>query len=117
MTKLAQRTRLDMWDQERPWVLALGGLTYTLLVVLAGLTLPWRTASATSLAIDISLCAAYALWVLFMYSLHPAWRRSMPQVGIFVAGLLALTFALVIRDSWFGFVTVIPSTVSLKYLP
>jgi signal transduction histidine kinase len=117
MTKLAPRTRLDMWDQERPWVLALGGTTYTLLAVLAGLTLPWRTASVTSLAIDISLCAAYALWVLFMYSLHPAWRRTMPQVGIFVAGLLVLTFALVTRDGWFGFLALIPSTVSLKYLP
>jgi signal transduction histidine kinase len=117
MTKLAPRTRLDMWDQERPWVLALGGTAYTLLAVLAGLTLPWRTASVTSLAIDISLCAAYALWVLFMYSLHPAWRRAMPQVGIFVAGLLVLTFALVTRDGWFGFLALIPSTVSLKYLP
>ena len=117
MSKLAPRTRLDMWDQDRPWVLALGGVAYGLLAVLAGLTLPWRTASAASLAVDISLCAAFALWVLFMYSLHPTWRRSMPQVGIFVAGLLALTFALVIRDSWFGFLTLIPSTVSLKYLP
>jgi signal transduction histidine kinase len=117
MSELAPRTRLDMWDQDRPWVLALGGVAYGLLVVLAGLTLPWRTASAASLAIDISLCAAFALWVLFMYSLHPAWRRSMPQVAIFVAGLLVLTFALVIRDSWFGFLALIPSTVSLKYLP
>ena len=41
----------------------------------------------------------------------------MPQVGIFVAGLLVLTFALVIRDGWFGFLTLIPSTISLKYLP
>ena len=117
MTKLAPRTRLDLWDQDRPWVLALGGVAYGLLAVLAGLTLPWRTASTASLAIDISLCAAFALWVLFMYSLHPAWRRRMPQVGIFVAGLLVLTFALVIRDGWFGFLTLIPSTVSLKYLP
>jgi signal transduction histidine kinase len=117
MSEPAPRTRLDLWDQERPWVLALGGVAYGLLAVLAGLTLPWRTASTASLAVDLSLCAAFALWVLFMYSLHPAWRRSMPQVGIFVAGLLALTFALVIRDSWFGFVTLIPSTVSLKYLP
>jgi signal transduction histidine kinase len=117
MSELAPRTRLDMWDQDRPWVLAFGGVAYGLLAVLAGLTLPWRTASTASLAVDISLCAAFALWVLFMYSLHPAWRRSMPQVGIFVAGLLALTFALVIRDSWFGFLTLIPSSVSLKYLP
>jgi signal transduction histidine kinase len=117
MSKLAPRTRLDMWDQDRPWVLALGGVAYGLLAVLAGLTLPWRTASTASLAIDISLCAAFALWVLFMYSLHPEWRRSMPQVAIFVAGLLVLTFALVIRDSWFGFLALIPSTVSLKYLP
>src|SRR5271163_3849820 len=103
MSKPASRTRLDMFDQDRPWVLALGGVTYTLLAVLAALTLPWRTASTTSLAVDISLCAVTALWVLFMYSLHPAWRRSMPQVGIFVAGLLVLTFALVTRDGWFGF--------------
>ncbi len=117
MSKLPARTRLDLWDQDRPWVLALGGVAYGLLAVLAGLTLPWRTASTASLAVDISLCAAFALWVLFMYSLHPGWRRRMPQVGIFVAGLLVLTFALVIRDGWFGFLTLIPSTVSLKYLP
>jgi len=117
MSKLAPRTRLDLWDQERPWVIALGTVAYGLLAVLAGLTLPWRTASTASLAVDVSLCAAFALWVLFMYSLHPEWRRSMPQVGIFVAGLLALTFALVIRDGWFGYLTLIPSTVSLKYLP
>ena len=55
MTKLAPRTRLDLWDQDRPWVLALGGVAYGLLAVLAGLTLPWRTASTASLAIDISL--------------------------------------------------------------
>jgi signal transduction histidine kinase len=117
MSTLAPRTRLDLWDQDRPWVLAFGGVAYGLLAVLAGLTLPWRTASTASLAVDVSLCAAFALWVLFMYSLHPTWRRRMPQVGIFVAGLLALTFALVIRDSWFGFLTLIPSSVSLKYLP
>ncbi len=117
MSELAPRTRLDLWDQDRPWVLAFGGVAYGLLAVLAGLTLPWRTAGTAALAVDVSLCAAFALWVLFMYSLHPAWRRRMPQVGIFVAGLLALTFALVIRDSWFGFLTLIPSTVSLKYLP
>jgi len=117
MSKLAPRTRLDLWDQERPWVIALGTVAYGLLAVLAGLTLPWRTASTASLAVDVSLCVAFALWVLFMYSLHPEWRRSMPQVGIFVAGLLALTFALVIRDGWFGYLTLIPSTVSLKYLP
>jgi signal transduction histidine kinase len=117
MSELAPRTRLDLWDQDRPWVLALGGVAYGLLAVLAGLTLPWRTASTASLAIDLALCAAFALWVLFMYSLHPGWRRRMPQVGIFVAGLLVLTFALVTRDGWFGFLTLIPSTVSLKYLP
>jgi signal transduction histidine kinase len=117
MSEAAPRTRLDMWDQERPWVLAFGGVACGLLAVLAGLTLPWRTASTASLAVDLSLCAAAVLWILFMYSLHPAWRRSMPQVAIFVAGLLVLDLALVIRDSWFGFFTLIPSTISLKYLP
>ena len=46
---------------------------------------------------------AIAAWMLGMYTLNSAWRGQPRRMAVFVAGLLVLTAALVIRDSWFGF--------------
>jgi signal transduction histidine kinase len=58
------------------------------------------------LVIDLSLCVATAAWMLGMYTLNRP-RRS-PHSAVFVAGLLVLTAALVIRNSWFGFFIAVP---------
>jgi signal transduction histidine kinase len=75
---------------------------YVLLVLLAGVTAVIK-GSPGSLAIDLGLCALAALWMLAMYTLHPAWRTRPGVMGVFVAGLVAVLAVLVIRDPWFGF--------------
>ena len=73
-----------------------------LLAALAALTLPWRTARGETLPLDLSLCALAAGWMLWMYTLHPAWRERTPHREVFVTGLIAITAVLVIRDSTLG---------------
>jgi signal transduction histidine kinase len=70
---------------------------YVILAVLAALTVAIKHDSPGSLAVDLGLCVAAAVWILVMYTL----RRRAPE--IFLAGLILLAFVLVIRDPWFGF--------------
>jgi signal transduction histidine kinase len=78
------------------------GTPYVLLVVLAAITLPWRTARPAGLAVDLSLCVLAAGWMLFLHTLRRPSRRS-PHAPVFVFGLIVITWFLVARDGWFGF--------------
>jgi signal transduction histidine kinase len=56
-----------------------------------------------SLRIDLALCALAAAWMLWMFTLHPAWRQRPRVMGVFIAGMVLVIAVLVIRDPWFGF--------------
>jgi signal transduction histidine kinase len=96
------RSRLYGWVERRSvdtiWGL---GIPYVLLAALTALTLPWHTARGDTLLLDLSLSALAAGWMLWL--LHPAWRQRTPYREVFVAGLIAITTLLVLRDSTFGF--------------
>lgn len=94
--------RLRRLLQRKPAIVALEGLPYLLIAVLAVTTLPLSPVSGAGLAVDASLCVLAALWLLFMYTLSPRQAGS-ARMAVFVAGLIVVTAALVIRDSWFGF--------------
>src|SRR5215469_13813421 len=97
------RSKLQRWMQQGPAVLTAGVVPYALLAIPAGITFPLRPESRVTLSINLSLCVLAALWMLFVYTLHPSWRRREPRMVVFVAGLLVITTVLVLRDSWFGF--------------
>jgi signal transduction histidine kinase len=101
MSDRLSRSRLYGWVERRSvdtiWGL---GIPYVLLAALTALTLPWHTRGDT-LPIDLSLSAVAAGWMLWL--LHPAWRQRTPYREVFVTGLIAITAALVLRDSTFGF--------------
>ena len=46
-----------------------------------------------------------AAWMLWMFTLHPAWRERPRLMAVFFAGLIVIMAVLVIRDPWFGFFT------------
>jgi signal transduction histidine kinase len=83
------------------------GIPYFLLVLLATTTFTLRQEHGTELLIDVSLTVAVAAWMLGMYTLSPTRHQQTRRAAVFVAGLMVLTAALVIRDSWFGFYTAV----------
>jgi signal transduction histidine kinase len=62
-----------------------------------------KRAEPGALAIDLALCAFLAVWMLWMATLHPGWRNRPILMAVFMAGLIAVTAVLVVRDPWFGF--------------
>src|ERR1700683_4413518 len=78
---------------------------YILLVVLAAFTVTQKHSHGGSLRIDLGLCALEAVWMLWMFTLHPAWRVRPRVMAVFFTGFVAIMAILVIRDPWFGFLT------------
>src|ERR1700735_704425 len=60
-------------------------------------------ASRPALPITLIVSAALVGWMLFLFTLHPAWRDRAPIMAVFLTGWLALTAVLVAIDGWFGF--------------
>jgi signal transduction histidine kinase len=59
--------------------------------------------SRPALPVTLVVSAALAGWMLFLFTLHPAWRDRAPIMAVFMTGWLALTAVLVGIDGWFGF--------------
>ena len=78
---------------------------YPVLAVLAVVTVFIKDGAGEPVVIDLGLCAALALWILWMFTLHPAWRERDALMGLFFAGLIGLTGILIVRDPWFGLFT------------
>jgi signal transduction histidine kinase len=76
-------------------------LPYGMLVVSAVLTLIVPPAHHVLLA--LTLAGVTAAWILFVYTLHPAWRERRGVMAVFLSTLLALTATIVVLDPWFGF--------------
>jgi signal transduction histidine kinase len=78
---------------------------YVLLAILVLFMVAAGFTSGTSLLIDLALCGLAAAWMLWMFTLHPAWRVRPRPMAVFFTGLIVIMAALVIRDPWFGFFT------------
>jgi signal transduction histidine kinase len=91
----------EMWvRRSRPLVTI---VPYVLLAVLVMFTIASKRSALGSLLIDLALCGLAAAWMLWMITLHPAWRDRPWLMAVFLAGLLSIMIVLVIRDPWFGF--------------
>ena len=78
---------------------------YILLGVLTAFTVAEKHSHGGSLRIDLGLCALEAVWMLWMFTLHPAWRVRPRVMAVFFTVFVAIMAILVIRDPWFGFLT------------
>ena len=62
---------------------------------------PGQDAQLTGLV----LSAASAAWILWMYTLHPAWRRRHRTMAVFITVLTVLGALLVLDNTLFGLYT------------
>jgi signal transduction histidine kinase len=110
MSSLGSHYRLETWRRGAP----VRG-TIAQLVLLAALTpsaLSGRSDSAW--ATNLALCLVAAVWSLV--ALLPGLRKRAPVMAVFVAGVVAISFVLVIRDPWFGFYAYAGITYSIVLL-
>jgi signal transduction histidine kinase len=83
--------------------IVVGVAPYVLLTFATALTPLLDQGGRRSVLIAYVLAAVIAAWMLWMYTLHPAWRGRPRIMGVFVTVLLALTALTVLSYPWFGF--------------
>jgi signal transduction histidine kinase len=110
MSSLGSRYQLGTWRQGAP---ARG--TAAQLVILCAVLPSALIGHFGSKWTNLVLCLAAAAWSLM--ALSPGLRRRAPVMAIFVAGVIAISFALVIRDPWFGFYAYAGYSYSIVLLP
>ncbi|WP_246090218.1 sensor histidine kinase [Nonomuraea deserti] len=90
---------------------------YALLAFVAAVTVADRRAAGALLLVDLVLCALLAAWMLGVHTLRPAWRERAPVMAVFIAVLVLLWAALVVRSPWFGFFTPAVYVHAFRVLP
>ncbi|GAA4155893.1 histidine kinase [Leifsonia shinshuensis] len=99
------------------WRTVLTVTPYVVLAVLVAFTLGVQWGDWAKLVPTLALSALTAAWILAL-RLLPARIQERPVViAVFMAGLIALNLALVLRDGWFGFLAIATFTFAYSIVP
>jgi signal transduction histidine kinase len=109
------RSWLDTQQARRRPVITVA--PYALLAVLLIVTVIIKHSAVGSLVIDVALCASAAVWMLWLFTLHPAWRDHTGLMAVFFTGLMAIMAVLVLRDPWFGCFMPVAYVYAFRLLP
>jgi signal transduction histidine kinase len=96
------RARLDRWERREAPVIA--ALPYVMLVVASAVAIPIDP-RPRAMAVYLGAAALTAAWMLFGFTLHPAWRERPRWMAGFFTVLVGLMAVLVIRAPIYGFFT------------
>jgi signal transduction histidine kinase len=110
VSSLVSRYSLGAWRRGAPVRATI--MQYVVLAALLPSALSGYYGSARTNAL---LCLAAAAWSLA--ALLPALRKRPLVMAVFVAGVVAISFALVLRDPWFGFYAYAGYAYSVVLLP
>jgi len=110
MSSPTERSLLEAWRQGWPFPGTI--VAYAMLGVLA---ISAASSQWGSVPVNLALCAVAAVWMLI--PLHPALRKRISVMAVFIAGFIAITAVLVIRDPWFGFFVVAGYGYSIRLMP
>jgi signal transduction histidine kinase len=109
--------RQELWSDAKRWPLLITVVPYLLLGALTICTIAIKYEQWGSLRIDLILCGLAAVWMLWLFTLHPAWRTRSSIMVVFFTGLIIIMAILVIRDPWFGFLTPAGYFFAFRLLP
>lgn len=110
MSSPTERSLLEAWRHGWPFPGTI--VAYAMLGVLA---ISAASPQWGSVPVNLALCAVAAVWMLI--PLHPALRKRARVMAVFIAGLIAITAILVVRDPWFGFFVVAGYGYSIRLMP
>ena len=97
-----ETARLEAWERREAPALAV--LPYAMLAAASALTIVLSTGLRATL-ITLAVAVAAGGWLLWGYTLHPAWRERRRWMAVFFAVLIALMAVLAVRSPIFGFFT------------
>jgi signal transduction histidine kinase len=83
--------------------MVVGVAPYVMLAFAVALTPLLDDAGQRSVLGAVAVSGLAAAWMLWMYTLHPAWRSRPRLMGVFIIVLLVLMAILVLGYPWFGF--------------
>lgn len=95
------------------WRAVLTVVPYLMAGMLAAFALGVGWGDWARLVPELTLCAAYALWVLVFRDLRMPWNGRPVTVAVLMAGVIVINLVLVQLDSWFAFLTI--GTFSMAY--
>src|ERR1700722_5055209 len=88
------RARLDLWERREAPVIA--ALPYVMLVVTSAVAIPIDP-RPRAMAVYLGAAGLTAAWMLFGFTLHPAWRERPGWMAVFFTVLVLLGAVLVIQ--------------------
>jgi signal transduction histidine kinase len=92
---------LDGWER---WLNAAArGIPYLVLVLSTAMYLVIGTEPWPTEALYVGIAAVTGLWMLWWFTLHPAWRSRPGLMAVFFAGVLVAYAVLGLHDPLFGF--------------
>jgi signal transduction histidine kinase len=113
----SRTTGIRAYPREPRWPPVLTVVPYLLLAVLAGFRTFDGRPPAGVLRIDLALCGSAALWILWMFTLHPQWTGRPRMMALFFTGLVLFMGALVLRDAAFGIFALVGYPYAFVLLP
>ena len=99
------------------WVRFAHRAVYGLLAIMAAVTILLNPASDGDTPLLLGLVLLLAVWILFLFTLRPAWRERPLPMAIFFAGIFAILLVLVLEEPYFGFLTPIGYFFAFGVLP
>jgi signal transduction histidine kinase len=87
--------------------LLLGVLPYGMLAFCVLVSYSLHTTYAAALLAGLIISAVTAAWMLWLFTLHPAWRQRPGVMATFVTGLIVLGALLIIDNTLYGLFTFI----------
>jgi signal transduction histidine kinase len=103
----------DLLTRDRP---VLDVLPYGALVFCVLLSVSLSNTSHAAVVGGLILGGLSAAWMLFMYTLHPAWRRRPRVMAVFITVLIVLGALLILDNTIFGIYTFTIYFFVIRYL-
>jgi signal transduction histidine kinase len=117
LSAVAERRRTSNWlgTTAEQWQVTV--LPYPLLAFCALLTVIIEGPTGRTTLINLGLSALAAAWMLWMFTLHAAWRERPRVMAVFFAGLVLILAVLVFRAPWYGFFSPAGYFFAFRLLP
>lgn len=80
----------------------IGVVPYVVLAGLVAVAIVLRHGQPSLLVGDLVLCGIAAVWMVALFSVPVRWRTRPRIMAIFVAGIVVIYAAMVLREAWFG---------------